>query len=267
LAILSTATLAFLYFRMRVLRATEQVRVRLSERLAERERVARELHDTLLQGFQGLMLRFHLATQSIPLEEKARPEMEEALDCADRLLIESRDRIRDLRYETLDSSSLSAALTTLGDEFNLRYSSSFRLEIKGIPRDLNPVSYQEIYAVAKEALVNAIRHSGGSHIRAELSFDATRLRVCIRDDGKGIDASILNGKRRANHWGLTGMYERAVDLKADLRIASPPGEGTEVTLSVPAGVAYHRPSRKSSLQNLYERWVAALARTQPKRSI
>jgi signal transduction histidine kinase/ligand-binding sensor domain-containing protein len=266
LAIVSIAALAFLYFRMRVLRATEQVRVRLSERLAERERVARELHDTLLQGFQGLMLRFHLATQSIPLEEQARPEMEEALDCADQLLIESRDRIRDLRYETLDSSSLSAALTTLGEEFNLRYSSSFRLEIKGTPRDLNPVSYQEIYAVAKEALVNAIRHSGGSHIRAELSFDATRLRVCIRDDGKGIDASILNGKRRANHWGLTGMYERAVDLKADLRIASPPGEGTEVTLSVPAGVAYHRPSRKSSLQNLYGRWVAALAKTEPKRS-
>jgi signal transduction histidine kinase len=254
----------FLYFRVRVLRATEQVRARLSERLAERERVARELHDTLLQGFQGLMLRFHLATQSIPVGERARPEMEEALNCADLLLVESRDRIRDLRYESLDPSSLSDAVTTLGQEFNLGYLSSFHLETEGVPRDLNPVSYQEIYAVAKEALVNAIRHSGASHIWAELCFDSTRLRVRIRDDGKGIDPSILNGKRRPNHWGLAGMYERAVDLKADLHISSPPGKGAEVVLSVPAAVAYRRQPRRMPLHNLYSRWFTALQKRQPR---
>ncbi len=109
--------LAWLLFRARVRFATEQVHSRLAERLAERERVARELHDTLLQGFQGLMLRFHLATQSIPEGEVSKSEMEGALDAADLLLIESRDRIRDLRYESLESASLPRALAALRRRF------------------------------------------------------------------------------------------------------------------------------------------------------
>ena len=144
--------------------ATEQVHSRFSERLAERERVARELHDTLLQGFQGLMMRFHLATQSIPATEGAKSEMEEALDSADMLLIESRDRIRDLRYETIEPVSLSDALTALGEDFAMPHAWTLEVVTRGTPFELNPISYQEIYAIAKEALVNAFRHSKASEI-------------------------------------------------------------------------------------------------------
>jgi signal transduction histidine kinase len=237
--------LAWLLFRARVRFATEQVHSRLAERLAERERVARELHDTLLQGFQGLMLRFHLATQSIPEKETAKSEMEGALDAADLLLIESRNRIRDLRYETLESASLAPALAALGEDFGMPHTWVLDVVTRGTPRDLNPVSYQEIYAIAKEALLNAFRHSAASSIQVELSFSAVALIVAVRDNGKGIDLNRLNGKNRSGHWGLVGMQERAANLGADLKISNPPGGGIEVKLQVPGALAYRREEKRT----------------------
>lgn len=206
--------------------------------MAERERVARELHDTLLQGFQGLILRFHLATQSMSETEAAKDEMEDALDSADELLIESRNRIRDLRYETNEPASLSRDLAALGEEFRMPHKWELDVVTRGVQRDLNPVSYQEIYAVAKEALLNAFRHSAASKIQAELWFDAASLSVIVRDDGVGIGSRELNGANRLDHWGVLGMKERAVALGSDLTISTPTGGGTEVRLVVPAALAY-----------------------------
>jgi signal transduction histidine kinase/ligand-binding sensor domain-containing protein len=236
--VLSGVGLAWLIVRARIRFATEQVHSRLAERLAERERVARELHDTLLQGFQGLMLRFHLATQAIPEAEAAKTEMEAALDSADRLLVESRDKIRDLRYETIEPVSLSQALTALGEDFATPHTWVLDVAMRGVARDLNPVIYQEIYAIAKEAVLNAFRHSNASEIQVELSFDAAVLGVIVRDNGIGIDAEKLNGKRSPDHWGLVGMRERAAALGSDLRIYSPTEGGTEVKLLIPAELAY-----------------------------
>ena len=219
--------------------ATEQIHSRLAERLAERERVARELHDTLLQGFQGLMLRFHLATQSIPEREAARFEMEAALDSADLLLIEGRDRIRDLRYESIEPTSLSQMISALGEDFAMPHTWELDAVTRGVPRDLNPVSHHEIYAVAKEAVRNAFRHSSASKIQVELVFDEAIFSVTVRDNGVGIDSQILSGKR-TDHWGLVGMHERAVNLGSDLKISNLPGGGAEVKLLIPAAVAYHK---------------------------
>ncbi len=246
--------LAWFILRARVRFATEQIHSRLAERLAERERVARELHDTLLQGFQGLMLRFHLATQSIPETEGAKAEMEGALDSADLLLIESRNRIRDLRYESLEPASLSRTLTALGEDFGMPHTWVLDVATRGVPRDLNPVSYQEIYAVAKEALLNAFRHSTASNIQVELIFDAAVFGVAVRDNGRGIDPEILNGMNRRGHWGLVGMQERAANLGAELKISNPPDGGTEVKLIVPGTLAYRVEERKS----LFAAWQRLL---------
>ena len=236
---------AWLILQARTRFVAEQVHSRLSERVAERERVARELHDTLLQGFQGLMMRFHLATQSIPPNEPAKAEMETALDSADMLLVESRDRIRDLRYESIEPVSLADALTALGEDFTTLHTWTLQVLTRGVAVELNPVTYQDIYAIAKEALVNAFRHSKASEIKVVIGFEQTRLTLDIEDNGTGIDPDILSGNKPTGHWGLAGMTERADSLGATLKITAQPAGGTHIKLSVPASTAFRHEQRLS----------------------
>jgi signal transduction histidine kinase/ligand-binding sensor domain-containing protein len=256
--ILSALFFAWLSLRARMRFVAEQVHSRLSERVAERERVARELHDTLLQGFQGLMMRFHLATQSIPEHEPAKMEMEDALDSADLLLVESRERIRDLRHEVIDPTSLPDALSALGDDFSVPHDWKLEVLIRGVAADLNPITYQDIYAICKEALVNAFRHSGASIIQAELHFEPHRLQIDVIDNGIGIDPRILSGGKRVDHWGLAGMQERADNLGADLKLSALPSGGTRVRLIVPGAMAYRHQEQSSVLGNFYRRAMRRL---------
>jgi signal transduction histidine kinase len=250
--------LGWIVMRTRLRFVAEQVHSRLSERVAERERVARELHDTLLQGFQGLMMRFHLATQSIPAGQPAKAEMEAALDSADSLLEESRDRIRDLRYEGIESASLSEALIALGEDIAVPHNSKLEVLTRGVAVDLNPITYQDIYAISKEALVNAFRHSKASLIRVELCFEPHRLYVDIIDNGIGIEPSILNSGRRTDHWGLAGMQERADNLRANLEFSVPAGGGTQIRLVIPGAMAFRHRERLSDWTRRYRNWVAQL---------
>ena len=174
--------------------------------------------------------------------------MEEALDSADLLLVESRDRIRDLRYETLQQVSLSEALTALADEFAEPSAWQLQIVTRDTPRDLNPVSYWEIYAIAKEALINSFRHSDASEILVTLCFDTARFTIEVTDNGQGIDPDVLNGRKRANHWGLSGMRERAANLRGELKIVSSPGRGTAIKLSIPAALAYQTDRSVSRLR-------------------
>jgi signal transduction histidine kinase/ligand-binding sensor domain-containing protein len=251
LCVISALLAAWIIFRARMRFVAEQIHSRLSERVAERERVARELHDTLLQGFQGLMMRFHLATQSIAPTEPGRSEMEDALDSADLLLAESRDRIRDLRYEVIDSPSLSDALISLGEDFASPHTWTLKIHTRGAEVELNPITYQDIYAVAREALLNAFRHSQASEIRVEIWFEATRLIVNIADNGKGIETETLSGSRPTGHWGLAGMRERADNLGGTLKITALPGGGTQVSLAIPAPMAFCRSKQTSMIGILY----------------
>jgi signal transduction histidine kinase/ligand-binding sensor domain-containing protein len=258
LLLLAAIFVGWLSMRARMRYVAEQVHSRLSERVAERERVARELHDTLLQGFQGLMMRFHLATQSIPKGEQARTEMEDALDSADSLLVESRERIRDLRNEAIEPISLADALSALGDEFASPHEWQLEVLTHGALVDLNPITYQDIYALSKEALVNAFRHSGASIIRADLRFDPQRFQIDVTDNGVGIDPAILSTGRSAGHWGLAGMQERADNLGADLKVSGLPSGGTRVRLVVPGAMAYRHQEQSSALGNFYRRGVRRL---------
>jgi signal transduction histidine kinase len=226
----------------RVRKLTEaQLSLRFEERLAERTRIARELHDTLLQSFQGLMLHFQTVNDLLPAG-KAKEALEKALDRADQAIIEGRDAIQNLRSSTTVTNDLAQAMTTLGEEFASargggRGSAKFHVSIEGTPRDLHPILRDDIYRIAREALQNAFRHAQASKIEAEITYGERLLRLRIRDDGKGIDPKLLNAGRDG-HWGLQGMRERAQQIGGQLEMWSEVGAGTEVELRIPGSVAY-----------------------------
>lgn len=239
LCISAGAGVLWMFYRLRLRQVASQMQNRLGERLAERERIARELHGTLLQGIQGLILRFQAATKQIPEGARARRMMEEALDCADEVMIEGRDRVSDLRTRVDTANALSEALSLAGQEF-VRDSSRtmFRLVVDGTPRELHPLVRDEAYRIGREAIANAFYHAAAKQIEVELSYSRRELQLRFRDDGCGIDAGVLNSGVRPGHWGLIGMRERAKKIRAGLEIRSRPGAGTEIELRVPGAIAY-----------------------------
>jgi signal transduction histidine kinase/ligand-binding sensor domain-containing protein len=248
--VLFALAVMWLLFRLRIRQLTSQIQSRLAERLGERERIARELHDTLLQGFHGLMLRFQVVNQLIPEKEKARPIMEDAMNRADLLMSESRERIRDLRNQTGAVAALPEALSAVGEERSPDESIGFRLLVEGAPRELNPVIRDEMYLIGREAIVNSLTHSQGSMVEVEINFNKAGVRLRVRDDGKGIPAEILRSRGVAGHWGLSGMTERAQKIGGQLKIWNLSGAGTELELKVPAGIAYPREISASLLTRI-----------------
>ena len=247
LAIVATATFlitAWVITAMvaRVRKLTEaQLTLRFEERLAERTRIARELHDTLLQSFQALMLHFQTVNDLLP-RGKAKEALEKALDRADQAIVEGRDAIQNLRSSTTLTNELAEAMAALGDELggagnNERGSATFRVSIEGRPRELHPILRDDIYRIAREALRNAFRHAHASKIEADITYSDRLLRLRVRDDGKGVDPKLLD-TGRDGHWGLPGMRERAQQIGAQLDIWSEVGAGTEVELRIPGSIAY-----------------------------
>jgi signal transduction histidine kinase len=240
LCVLACVGLLTLIYRVRMRQVAAQVRGRLEARLAERERIARELHDTLLQGMQGLIWRFQAATNRIPADEPARQLMEQSLDRADQLLGQSRDKVKDLRPEARDIVDLAQALATEGEQFAKLHTTKFKVSVQGTRRDLHPIVREEGFLVSREALSNAFRHAHAQSIEAEVTYGETALHVRIRDDGQGISAAVLDAGEKPGHFGLIGMRERAQKLGAHLEVWSKPGAGTEIDLRVPADVAYRQ---------------------------
>jgi signal transduction histidine kinase len=247
LCAIAVAALLTACYRMRVQHVSARVLSRLEDRLAERDRIARELHDTLLQGVQGLILRFQAATDIIPANEPAREAMERTLERADELLGESRARVKDLRDPTTGLVALADALAIEGEQFAGSHPVHFRVSTEGTPRQLHPIVREEAALIGREALANAFRHAHATRIEAEVTYGDTELRLRIRDDGCGIDPAVLNSGGPPGHWGLLGMRERAVKLNGQLQIWSTHNGGTEIDLRVPASVAYSeawRPVRR-----------------------
>lgn len=237
LCIAAALVLLWLAYALRVRRLTAGLRNRLEERVAERERIARELHDTLLQGVQGLILKFQDVTEEIPRDSPARQMMENALDRADDVLIEGRDRVKDLRISPASGPDLPSAIGAMGAELAKQKANRFNLSIEGTPRPLDPIVREETLRIAQEALGNAFRHARATKIETEIIYHRAELRLRFRDDGCGIDSSILK-TGRPDHWGLPGMRERAKKIRANLEVWSRQGAGTEIELRVPARIAY-----------------------------
>jgi signal transduction histidine kinase len=201
--------------------------------LGERERIARDLHDTLLQGFQGLLLRIQGVANSLTREDPLRTGLESALNRGEQIIVEGRNRVRELR---VDENALPEILQKFIDDAALDCDIEIELEIKGSPRDLRCGVATEVGQIAREALSNACRHADASRIMLTVEFGLRRLTVRIADDGKGL-SSRASEADAVPHFGLSGMQERAGRLKASLMIDSAPGRGTEVSLSLSSKVA------------------------------
>lgn len=207
----------------------------LQERLSERARIARDLHDTLFQGFLGVSLQLHNAVEKLPADSPARLTLNGTLSVMQRVLDEGRDVLHGLRSSAFASMNLEQALSALRDEFQSDGTAQFRVFVNGQPKALKPAIREQIYLMGREALVNALRHSQATNIEAEVEYLPSRVRLVVRDNGCGMDPHAVECKQHA-HWGLLGMRERAAAIGAQLRIWSRLGSGTEVEISVPGAI-------------------------------
>lgn len=224
-------------FRMRVRQVAASLQGRLEARVSERERIARELHDTLLQSVQGLILRFQAVASRMPADDPHARALEDALARADDVLAEGRSRVRDLRRSAQASADLGEAVAALGPDVVAGSGITYTTTIGGEVLPLHPVVRDEAYWIAHEAVVNAVRHAGARSIEAEVAFSRSGLTVRVRDDGTGIEEGIAD-RGRAEHYGLRGMRERAQRIGGHLKVWSRPGVGTEVELHAPASTAF-----------------------------
>jgi signal transduction histidine kinase/ligand-binding sensor domain-containing protein len=232
-------------YQLRMRQVAGQVRARMEERLNERERIARDLHDTLLQSVQGLILKFHAVAKKIPLDVPAREAMEKTLDHADEVLAEGRDRVRNLRAVTIPIGGLPAAFERLAEEITVNGNITFRTVIEGSVIELHAIVREESYCIGREAIVNAFTHSDAVHVEVEITYDPKQFRLRVRDDGRGIPPEILERGGRADHYGFQGMRERAEKIGGQLKLWSRSKTGTEIELLVPGSTAYRVPHSRS----------------------
>jgi len=228
---------------LRLLYLTRQFNVRLEERVSERTRIARDLHDTLLQSFQGVLLKFHAVRYIIPNRpEEAQKTLDAAIEEARQAIAEGRDAVQGLRSSAIPTEDIARAITTFGEGLvasaNGHDAPRFQVHVEGAPRDLAPVVRDEIYRIAGEGLRNAFRHSRARRIEVDIHYDKRQLCLRVRDDGKGIDPQVLDAGGRAGHHGLPGMRERAQLIGGKLAVWSEPESGTEIELTVSSAIAY-----------------------------
>jgi signal transduction histidine kinase/ligand-binding sensor domain-containing protein len=228
---------------LRSRQAAARAELRMGDRLMERDRIARELHDTLLQGVNVLMLRFQTVVDSIPAGEPLRDITEKTLSYADQLLLEGRQRVRDLRTHDGGEGDLARCFGKLREDLYRQFARDFRLVIEGKPHRLHRVVQDEVEMIAREALCNAFLHAQASNILCAITFSETHFVLLCEDDGVGIDPHFLSNTGRHGHFGLIGMRERAQKIGATLRAQRRAKGGTEIELRVAARIAYLPPEK------------------------
>jgi signal transduction histidine kinase len=251
-ALCATAFLALLWaaYQLRVRQLRHQFEMTLDARVGERTRIARELHDTLLQSFHGLLLRFQTVSQLLPERSEAKEKLDSAIEQAAEAITEGRDAVQGLRDSTVQGNDLALAISTLGEELaadSTNHRPAFRVAVEGESRNLHPILRDETYKIAAEALRNAFRHAQAQQIEVEIRYDNEQFRLRVRDDGKGINPAVLSRERSEGHYGLPGMRERATIMGGKLVVWSEVDAGTEVELRVPASKAYATAQRRSWL--------------------
>lgn len=235
--LLAAAVVIWLAFRLREKQVAAATRSRLEERMNERERIARDLHDTLLQGVQGVVFKIHAVTERMPAAEPVRASIRQALDRAEDVIREARDRVSGLRGSR-DSTDLATALTGAANALAAEHNVKFQSLIRGQAVPLHPVVADESLLLATEALTNAFRHAKAAHVELEVIYHRDEFGICVRDDGVGIDERILWRGSEGHHFGLVGMRERARRMRARLDIWTRGGAGTEVDLRISGEIAY-----------------------------
>ena len=250
LGAVSFLALLWAAYQLRVRQLHHQFDMMLDARVGERTRIARELHDTLLQSFHGLLLRFQTVSYLLPERPtEAKERLAGAIDHAAQAITEGRDAVQGLRVSTVERNDFAVAVRTLGDELATNASApqlpTFSVAVEGETRDLHPIVRDDIYKIAAEALRNAFRHAHAGRIEVEIRYDDEEFRLRVRDDGKGIDPAVLANQGLGGHFGLRGMPERAALIGGKLAVWSEAGAGTEVELRLPASTVYATSRRRS----------------------
>lgn len=243
LCIAAAAAIVWLFYRVRIKLVSDRLRLRLEERIAERERIARDLHDTLLQGVQALIFRFHAVAARIDDRQKAHALMEQALNQADQVVAEARDRVVQLRQLKAEGS-LPQKLETSAARILADSNIAVKLTVEGTPRPLAALAEEELVSIADEFMVNTMEHSGARHLEIAVNYGRRALLLQLRDDGRGIGPDIIRNGGREGHFGLRGMRERGQKLSADFALSSQPDAGVVLSLKVPAAIAYIRRQRE-----------------------
>lgn len=238
-ALLGLGLVMLAMYRYRLHQVTRRMNVRFEERLAERTRIAQELHDTLLQGFLSASMQVHVATDQLSDDSRAKPVLTRALQLMGEVIEEGRNAVRGLRSSNSVSLDLEQAFSRVQEEMAPREDrqAAFRVTVEGATRPLHPLLRDEVYRIGREALINAFRHSGAKNVEMEIQYTAAELRVVVRDDGCGIDPKIVEAGRDG-HWGLSGMSERANRICAKFAVRSRAAAGTEIELIVPSRIAF-----------------------------
>jgi ligand-binding sensor domain-containing protein/signal transduction histidine kinase len=246
ICVIAFLLLLWAIYLLRLNELSRQFNAALEARVDERTRIARELHDTLLQSFQGVLLVFQSVSNLLPARpDEAKQRMENALDQASDAITEGRDAVHELRTGGLNTVDLGEAISKSGKDLlsdaATETGPELSVQVEGTPRPLNPIIRDEVYRIGVESLRNAVRHANARRIEVDLRYGEDGLELRIRDNGKGIDPVVLGQEQIAGHWGLRGMRERAKLIGGTFEVWSQLGTGTEAELAIPAASAYSKP--------------------------
>src|SRR5580698_6401973 len=217
-----------------------------------RTRIARDLHETLLQGLISASLQLEVADRQISADATAKPLVQRVSQLLRQLIDESRHRVRGLRLRRSQEETLERALTQISKDLAAPRKVKYQLVVEGTPRSLRPLVRDEIYRIGGEALANAFRHAGAAAVETVLEYGRDHFRLLVRDDGQGIDPEVLKAGREG-HFGLSGLRERAAKIGARLKIRTAAGAGTEIDLFVPSVAAFEQPDPHGPVY-----WIARL---------
>ncbi|PWU01420.1 MAG: hypothetical protein C5B51_22770, partial [Terriglobia bacterium] len=252
LAVAAILGLLAALYQLRLRYVKHQFDIRMEARVGERTRIARDLHDTLLQSFQGVLLKFSTikyVMRSRPAE--AEEMLERTIEQARAAITEGRNAVQGLRSSVVVANDLARAIGTFGEGLAANHAGAdcpeFGVYVEGQSRDLPPLVRDEVYRIGCEAVRNAFQHSNAKRIEAELRYDPRQFRLHVVDNGKGIDLAVLNAGGREGHHGLPGLHERAALAGGKLSVWSRPGSGTEIELTIPGTIAYTKtPAAKTA---------------------
>ncbi len=244
-------------YRLRLRQLAWQFHLRMEERVNERTRIARDLHDTLLQSFQAVLLKLSVFSYRLTDQPETKRELENMIEQTRQAVTEGRDPVQGLRSSTVLTNEMEHAIKSLGAQLASEVSYSrdgnspeFRVLVEGASRELVPMVRDEAYRIAGEAVRNARRHAQARRIEVSIQYGDRHFRLLVRDNGKGIDPKILDDGYREGHHGLQGMQERAKVVEGKLTLCSKPDSGTELELTIPACRAYSKqptPRRSMSM--------------------